>query len=343
MPERFGLPVSHSLWVPLPLNDGVLRVDAAVRRRMFGRLAEGVDISGAQAELDALAARTPRTFPDTDRLFRPVVKPYVESMWSAIEDSRIQTMVLLLGQPVLRRPARAVRRQYRDARVRAHGHARHRNQRQDGARREPRPHRRSAVCRSARVVVDRDRDRPDGRAYALQWVKQTVTAAQGPADHVLVERRLPRRRSLYARLLALFAAPIVGVIPALKATGPRIQERLKHSTGASASGLKFGGVWTGVIVTQVGGHGDLRGHRRHARLERLCDRRRRAPAAVSGGRLRGDATDAGCRCQPRDGQQRTDRAGVPQPLPCRVRRIGATAEGRTRRRGGSPMVRGCRA
>jgi hypothetical protein len=45
---------------------------------------------------------------------------------------------------------------------------------------------------------------------------------------------------------------IVGVIPALKATGPRVQERLKHTTGGSAAGLRFGGVWTGVIVLQVG-------------------------------------------------------------------------------------------
>ena len=52
-------------------------------------------------------------------------------------------------------------------------------------------------------------------------------------------------------MLAVVAALIVGVTPALKATGPRVQERLKQSTGATSGGLKFGGVWTGVIVTQV--------------------------------------------------------------------------------------------
>jgi hypothetical protein len=45
---------------------------------------------------------------------------------------------------------------------------------------------------------------------------------------------------------------IVGVVPALKATGPHVQERLKHASGGSAAGLRFGGVWTGVIMTQVG-------------------------------------------------------------------------------------------
>ena len=56
---------------------------------------------------------------------------------------------------------------------------------------------------------------------------------------------------VYAALLAVVAALIIGVMPALKATGPRVQERLKQSTGATSAGLKFGGVWTGVIVTQV--------------------------------------------------------------------------------------------
>jgi hypothetical protein len=39
-------------------------------------------------------------------------------------------------------------------------------------------------------------------------------------------------------------------VPALKATGRSVQERLKQA-GAGGSGLKFGGVWTGVIVSQV--------------------------------------------------------------------------------------------
>ena len=56
---------------------------------------------------------------------------------------------------------------------------------------------------------------------------------------------------IYAAVLAVVAALIVGVTPALKATGRRVQDRLRHASGASSAGLKFGGVWTVVIVTQV--------------------------------------------------------------------------------------------
>mgnify|MGYP003580262854 CR=1 FL=1 len=54
----------------------------------------------------------------------------------------------------------------------------------------------------------------------------------------------------YAFLLAVVAALIVGVIPALKATGSELQGRLREA-GAAGSGMKFGRLWTGVIVSQV--------------------------------------------------------------------------------------------
>ena len=55
---------------------------------------------------------------------------------------------------------------------------------------------------------------------------------------------------LYAVGLAVFAAAIVGVIPALKATGAALQSRLREA-GATGSSMKLGRVWTGVIVAQA--------------------------------------------------------------------------------------------
>ena len=120
MPEGFGLPISHSLWVPLQLNDAVLSAPPGAAHQCLGKLAAGVTISAAQAELDAPPARAAADFPATDRHIQPVVKPYVESVWSAVEDSRMQTIVMYCRQRVLHRLAGAVRRQRRDAGVRAH-------------------------------------------------------------------------------------------------------------------------------------------------------------------------------------------------------------------------------
>ena len=55
---------------------------------------------------------------------------------------------------------------------------------------------------------------------------------------------------LYACALAVFAALIIGVIPALKATGRQLQGRLREAS-SGISTITFGGIWTGVIVTQT--------------------------------------------------------------------------------------------
>jgi hypothetical protein len=53
----------------------------------------------------------------------------------------------------------------------------------------------------------------------------------------------------YAGLLAVLAAIMVGVVPALKATGGVMQARLKQA--AAGATLRFGGMWTTVIVAQI--------------------------------------------------------------------------------------------
>ena len=54
---------------------------------------------------------------------------------------------------------------------------------------------------------------------------------------------------LYAVLLTLIAAAIAGILPALKVTRS-VGAQLKAST-AGGGGMRFGGIWTAVIVTQV--------------------------------------------------------------------------------------------
>jgi predicted permease len=54
----------------------------------------------------------------------------------------------------------------------------------------------------------------------------------------------------YAAALALFAAAIVGILPALRVTRVNVQDALRSESGAR-SGLRFGGFWTAVIVVQV--------------------------------------------------------------------------------------------
>ena len=55
---------------------------------------------------------------------------------------------------------------------------------------------------------------------------------------------------IYVGALAVLAGVIVGVVPALKATGKRVQAGLQQFS-ARGSGLQLGRTWTALIVLQV--------------------------------------------------------------------------------------------
>ena len=252
MPEGFGLPVSHSLWVPLALNAASYPRRDGAALRVFGRLAPGIELSAAQAELTAKALRNAAEFPDTDRHIRPIVKPYVQSLWSAVEDSKIQTVVfysanvLFLGLLVLCGAnvatlvfARTLSREVEISIRTALGASRARIAGQFFAEA-------LVLCFIAAVCG------LTFASFALRWVKHTVTVAQGRPIMFWWNDDLSWPTFVYAAVLAVVAALIIGVTPALKATGRRLQDRLRHASGGSSSaGLKFGGVWTAVIVVQV--------------------------------------------------------------------------------------------
>jgi putative ABC transport system permease protein len=250
MPPNFGLPVSHSLWVPLKMNDAFYPRRSGAATRMFGKLAPGMAISTAQAELTALAERAAADFPATDRHLRPVVKPYVESLWSGIDDSAIQTTVLyganvlflgllgLCGANIATLVfARTATRDVEISVRTALGASRARIAGQLFAEALVM----SSIAAIAGLLFG---------SYALMWVKGAVAEGMG-AMMFWWNDQIEPVTCIYAAVLAVFAALIIGVIPALKATNTHVQDRLKQSTGATSAGLKFGGVWTGVIVTQV--------------------------------------------------------------------------------------------
>lgn len=251
MPESFGLPVRHNLWIPLSLHAAHYPRKDGAPIRVFGRLAPGVTMASAQAELSAIAQRHAMETPETDRFLRPVVKPYVESRWSAVQDSKIQTAVfysanvlslgllalcganiatLVFARTASRQAEISVRTALGASRARITGQFVIEALVLCGI---------AAVCGLA------------GARYATRWAKDTVTAASGQPMMFWWNDDLSFASILYAGALAVVAALIIGVTPAWKATGPRVQAGLRSATGGSTAGMRFGGVWTAVIVTQV--------------------------------------------------------------------------------------------
>jgi predicted permease len=252
MPATFGFPTAHSLWVPLRLNEAQYPRRAGAAIKIFGKLAPGVGMSGAQAELTAMARRLAGDYPDTHRHLNPVVKGYVDSLWSTAADSELQRLVLysanlfflgllgLCGANIATLVfARTATRDTEISVRTALGASRARIAGQLFAEALVL----SSIAAIAGLTV---------AYYGLQWVKHTVTVASNNRLMFWWNDQLSPETFVYAAVLAVGAAVIIGVVPALKATGVKVQERLRSATGGSAAGLKFGGIWTGVIVTQVG-------------------------------------------------------------------------------------------
>lgn len=250
MPAAFGFPVRQILWVPLRLDESSLRRGEGPAARVFGRLAPGAHLETAQAELDAIGSRMAAAPGGTDRELRPRVLKYVDAMWAST-DGRLQYMILyavnvfflgllaLCGANVATLVfARTAARQGEITVRTALGASRGRIVSQLFAE--------SLVLATLAAAVGLM-----GARFGVAWIKNTFLAAQQMTSLPFWwNDALSPTTLLYAAALAFAAAAITGVVPALKATGPRMQGRLKEAA-AGGSTARFGRMWTAVIVGQV--------------------------------------------------------------------------------------------
>ncbi|MBC7894430.1 MAG: ABC transporter permease, partial [Cytophagaceae bacterium] len=243
MPEGFAFPVFHKVWVPLTLDAGAGA--SATVARAFGRLAPGTSLREAQSQLSAITLR--RVSERADSLARQSAEllPYATSIFDV---SRLETralmslnlvavlfLVLVCGNVAMLMFARATAREGEIVV-------------------------RTALGASAgRIVM---------QLFAEALVLGSLAAGVGIfAAHLVVREGLrvieasegqrpfwfsdtPSASTLvYAAALTLLVAVVTGVWPALKVTRG-LATRLRETT-AGGGGVKFGGVWTAVIVAQV--------------------------------------------------------------------------------------------
>ena len=249
MPAGFAFPSRHQLWAPLKLNTAQLRRADGPRMRTFGRLASGVKIEAAQAELETIGARVNADAPGTNQQLFPRVMPYLQAGWAS-KEARLQIAILysanvfflfllaLCGANVATLVfARTATRQGEITVRTALGASRGRIVAQLFAE--------ALVLSGIALVVGLL-----GARHGVAWVKRAFLEAQEMTSMPFWwNDALAPTTILYASLLALLAAAIAGVVPALKATGAEMQGRLKEA--AAGGSIKFGGVWTVVIVGQV--------------------------------------------------------------------------------------------
>jgi predicted permease len=243
MPEGFRFPYNHGYWTALRSNPALHGPGEGPQVTIFGRLASGVPGAAAEAELRSVSARLAREFPAAYTTFRPVVRPYVHvvldvhqypawifwtmQFFAALVLAAVAVTVAALVY------ARTASRQAELAVRTALGASRRRIITQLFV---------EALALSSLAAVT-------GLLIANAGFRQIV-AITGPGSlPYWIEPGLPASTVAYALGLAVLAAFIVGVIPALAVTGRRLQPTLRQMGGATASQL--GSTWSALIVVQV--------------------------------------------------------------------------------------------
>lgn len=244
MPEGYRFPENQDLWVPLRASEVEAQRRPGPQVKVFGRLAAGVTLDYAQAELDALGIGRPSGV-NVNEPVRPRLIPYVGLFFAGDADvvfiHALQVLFPLLLVVVCTNVAtlvfaRTATRAGEIAVRTALGASRARIVSQFFA---------EALVLSAIAAVFGFL----ASRYGLRIAFERMEAA-GDVMPFWLDVGVGFETVLYVAVLTAFGAAIVGVVPALKATGRSVQSQLRQLSSGGSS-LRFGGMWTFVIVFQV--------------------------------------------------------------------------------------------
>jgi len=248
MPEGFAFPVSHSYWIPWRTDPLAYEPRTGPSIEVFGRLAAGATLESAASELGAIALRTAAAYPKTHEHLRSRVKPYafgyndMDEAENYLALHAIQTAIVLLLVLVCVNVgilvyARTATRQGEIAVRSALGASR----------------RRIIVQLFIEALVLAGVAAVAGVALIAAGLTQLDAALLQLAGRLpfWMDFRLSVEGMLYVVALTLLAGGIVGVVPALKATGRGVQSRLQGLSAGSGSRMQMGWLWTLLIIAQV--------------------------------------------------------------------------------------------
>ena len=246
MPEGFAFPFSHSWWTPLHLSPSGYQPGEGPAIQLFGRLAPGASIDAAQAELAAFGERAAADFPRKRAHLRAEVIPFAASIYTVPLTTALRAelaswnllgvcfLVLVCGNVAMLTFARAATREGELVVRTALGASRGRIVMQLFAE--------ALVLGTLAATL--------GLAAAGVGLRPFISALAGPGQLPFwIDARLSPTTVLYAAALTGLGAVVAGVMPALRVTRG-LTARLKAAS-AGGGGLRFGGIWTAVIVGQV--------------------------------------------------------------------------------------------
>jgi len=247
MPEGYAFPVAHELWLPLRTNAAREEPRRGTAIKVFGRLASGMSLENAQAELTAFGKRLAAEHPTTHAQLQPHVLPYAQlsvdngevTAMKALSYFFVVALVLVVCSTVaLLLFARAASRETEILVRSALGASRQRIVTQLFAE--------ALVLAGAAAVVGLVTAQLALTRLGKPYLQMAFDTASVP---FWFDFNLSPKAIISALALAVIGAVVAGVMPARKITRG-LGTRLRAGT-AGGGGVSFGGVWTAVIVTQV--------------------------------------------------------------------------------------------
>jgi predicted permease len=247
MREGYAFPVNHELWTPLKPDAIASGPREGPGIQVFGRLAPGATLEQAQAELATVGRRAATARPDTHAHLQPLVGLYARpigsqsaEMWAILLSTQLFAVLLLVlvcSNVALLMFARAATREGELVVRSALGASRARIVAQLFAE--------ALVLGGVAAVVGLAAAQFGLRQWGVEFLERNYEGSLP----FWYDINVSPSTVVYAAALTVLGAAIAGVMPALKVTRG-LGARLKAGT-AGGGGLRFGGGWTAVIVTQV--------------------------------------------------------------------------------------------
>jgi len=248
MPDGFEFPINHQFWIPSRLDPSRFARRQGPTVQVFGKLAPEATLEGAAAELATLGQRAAKDFPTTNAQLRPLVTPFTFPSFDIDDTSTLwlvhlmQFLISLLLVIVCVNVAilvyvRTALRQGEIAIRGALGASRGRIVSQLFV---------EALALSMLAALV-------GLgicALALDYLNELMAVMYGSLPFWWKFELSPGVIA-YVIGMTLLAAAIVGILPALKATGRRLQSGLQGISAGGGSSMRFGRTWTVLIVLQV--------------------------------------------------------------------------------------------
>lgn len=248
MPPGFEFPVDNGYWVPLRLDPLVHSPRSGPSIYVFARLAAGATIESAQSELTAIGQRASASSPSTHEHLRPRVLPYPYAFTDMDDPENalvlhvtqaliVSLLVIVCVNVAILVYARTATRQGEIAVRSALGASRRRIVAQLFLE--------ALVLASAAAVV--------GVGLVSLGLRQLDAALRqvGLGVPFWMTFQLSAPGILYIVGLTVVSGAIVGVVPALKATGRRVQVGLQSLSAGAGSKMQMGRLWTTLVVAQV--------------------------------------------------------------------------------------------